>query len=299
MKYADAVAFRRALEDRLRSSDGARIARERKRISFDRYLARLSVAAPEEWLLKGGFALDVRLSGRARTTRDIDLAWRNDLHEVLDALLDAGQVDLRDFFVFAIERTALDSGRMGGAIRFRVEASVAGRTFDTFLLDVGRADETQLHSETLTLPPLLAFAGVEPASVLAVPLAAQIAEKLHAYARIYEGGRPSSRVKDLVDLVLVANEFSIRANDVRTAIDAVFATRASGPIPAQVPDPPDAWRVPYRSLASALGESPDLSHGHSVVARMLNPILSGATVSGMWSPESREWISIGDETGSG
>ncbi|MBI2403732.1 MAG: hypothetical protein HYV20_13555 [Gemmatimonadetes bacterium] len=35
-----------------------------------------------------------------------------------------------------------------------------------------------------------------------IPLARHVAEKVHAYARTYGEGRASTRVKDLVDLVL-------------------------------------------------------------------------------------------------
>ena len=44
MRYASAVAFRRALEDRLKVlaiADPTRLARDRKRIAFDRLLARM------------------------------------------------------------------------------------------------------------------------------------------------------------------------------------------------------------------------------------------------------------------
>jgi hypothetical protein len=62
MKYGDAAAFRMALEQRLRdqASDGASLARDRKRVAFDRLLARLVTVAEGRWVLKGGFALDLR-----------------------------------------------------------------------------------------------------------------------------------------------------------------------------------------------------------------------------------------------
>lgn len=71
MRYRDAVAFRQALEQRLKASagDGPRLSRDRKRVAFDRLLVRLAAAAPDQWLLKGGFALDLRLAERARATR--------------------------------------------------------------------------------------------------------------------------------------------------------------------------------------------------------------------------------------
>lgn len=81
MRYVDAASFRQALEQRLKhdaAGDGARLARNRnrKRVAFDRLLARLAATAPDRWLLKGGYALDLRLRGSARTTQDVDLDWR-------------------------------------------------------------------------------------------------------------------------------------------------------------------------------------------------------------------------------
>ena len=64
MRNRDAAAFRQALEQRLNAraaGDGARIARDRKRVAFERLLVRLNVIASDRWLLKGGFALDLRL----------------------------------------------------------------------------------------------------------------------------------------------------------------------------------------------------------------------------------------------
>jgi hypothetical protein len=64
MKYDNGSAFRRALEDRLRSMSiqtGMSLTRLRKMVAFDRYLARLLYYQPGCWILKGGFALQLRL----------------------------------------------------------------------------------------------------------------------------------------------------------------------------------------------------------------------------------------------
>lgn len=130
MNYTTAVGFRRALEDRLKvraGGDGARIARDRKRVTFDRLLARLVDVAPGQWVLKGGFALDLRLDDRARSTKDIDLAWQSDEDELVDAMIDVATRDLGDFFTFLVERTDDPPDRFGGAHRFRVTASLAAR----------------------------------------------------------------------------------------------------------------------------------------------------------------------------
>ena len=77
MRYRSAAAFRQALGDQIRRE--ARTANLPaqwlwKVIAFERMLARLVERAPGAWILKGGFALDLRLGNRARTTRDVDLA---------------------------------------------------------------------------------------------------------------------------------------------------------------------------------------------------------------------------------
>lgn len=162
MKYGTAPAFRRALEDRLKvraGGDGSRIARDRKRVVFDRFLARLVEVAAGEWVLKGGFALDLRLEDRARSTKDIDLAWRADEDELLDVLIDVAVHSAGDYFAFTIERTDDPPERFGGAHRVRVVASLAGRPFETFMLDVGYTDDV-VGAEILTTPDLLGFAGL-------------------------------------------------------------------------------------------------------------------------------------------
>lgn len=77
MRYESAVAFRSALETRLKAeqSTGVGLSRLRNRVVFERLVARLLTVAPDAWILKGGFALEMRLGGRARSTRDVDLDW--------------------------------------------------------------------------------------------------------------------------------------------------------------------------------------------------------------------------------
>lgn len=164
MRYQDAAAFRMALEQRLKDSarDGAELSRDRKRVAFDRLLVRLQAVAEDRWVLKGGFALDLRLAARARSTRDVDIEWRAAENELADKLLDAADHDAGDFFVLSIERTGTPADRLGGAHRFRVAASLAGRPFESFLLDVGLRPDRSTSVETLRTDELLVFAGIEP-----------------------------------------------------------------------------------------------------------------------------------------
>lgn len=292
MRYRDAGAFRQALEQRLKTraaGEGARLARDRKRVAFDRLLARLLAVAPGLWLLKGGFALDLRLADRARTTKDVDLDWRAGEDELSEALIDATAHDCGDFFAFAIERVGAPADRLGGSHRFRVSASLAARPFETFLLDVGfRRDET-IAADTLHTEDLLVFAEIAPIEVEAVALEVQVAEKLHAYTCTYEGARPSTRAKDLVDLTIIAALSRLDAARLGGAITTTFARRGTHPTPGSLPLPPAEWRPQFRRLAEEVGVPSDLTAARSVAASLLEPVLSGEVSNGTWDPTRGRW----------
>lgn len=298
MKYEDAAAFRQALEQRLKDragGDGARLARDRKRVAFDRLLARLLAVADKQWLLKGGFALDLRLADRARSTKDIDIEWRADEGELLDALVDTASHHAGDFFVFTIEKAGAPEDQLGGSYRFRVSAFLAGRPFESFLLDVGfRADGAQI-TETLQTEDLLGFAGIEPVEVDAVPLELQIAEKLHAYTRTYAGGRMSTRPKDLIDLALISELSHLDATTLHHEIETIFALRETHAAPSALPFPPDEWAAPFRRLATEVGAPSELAAGHRAAATLLDPILSSQVVAGTWDRTRRHWTQVDDD----
>jgi hypothetical protein len=123
----------------------------------------------------------------------------------------------------------------------------------------------------------------------AVPLELQVAEKLHAYTRTYEGGRASTRPKDLVDLALISELSHLDAATLRREIDTVFALRDTHSTPESLPSPPAEWVTPFRRLAKEVGVPEDLAAGHRDAAALLDPILAGAISSGRWDPARRRW----------
>jgi predicted nucleotidyltransferase component of viral defense system len=289
-RYASPAAFRAALESRLNAASfasGRSVGRARKLVAFSRFLARLQESAPDLWVLKGGFALELRLGGQARTTRDIDLDWRTTLDEATEVLLEAASLDLHDYFDFDVERAG--EADFLGATRFRANASVAGRLFEQLLIDVGIEQAHFEPAEELTTPDLLDFAGIEPVHVPAAPLEQHLAEKLHAYTRRYGRGHPSSRPKDLIDMVLISQLADFQAWRLRQVIEEVFATRATHELPAQLPPPPSQWARPYRTLATEVGVNPDPRHGHGQVARLLDPLFAGISPEHRWNREALAW----------
>jgi len=270
---------------------GRSVVRLRKEVAFDRLLARLVAVAPDRWILKGALALDYRFGDRARTTKDIDLAALGDEASATEELLTAQAIDLGDQFVFAIERTtALDRLLDGAAVRYHVRAELAGRVFDEFLLDVGFDPPSGVELDRLRGPDLLAFADIAPVEIAALPIEFHVAEKVHAYSRGYgAGAMASTRVKDLVDLALIATESVLDAKRLRTALEATLDRRASHKLPVGLPRPPADWRVPYGRMARTVGLDPDPNTGLASAARMLDPILTGDVRSGIWDPVSQRW----------
>ncbi len=281
-KYASATAFRVALESRLKKmaqEEGLDLQRLRRQSAFDRLLCRLFAAPDAPWLLKGGYAMELRLK-TARTTRDIDLAmrrlpvpsadWDANVADVLESLRDAGGLDLQDFFTFVFGEAAqgLDAAPYGGA-RFPVDARLAGRTFAKFHLDVSTGDVLREPYETLSGPDWLGFAGIASAKFSAVSPEEQFAEKLHAYT-LPRVGRENTRVKDLVDLVLLIERTKLDAARLPKAIRETFQRRTTHDVPSALIPPPASWSGPFSEMAAECGLEPDVEKHFGVVAQFFS-----------------------------
>ena len=293
MNYQSGVAFRRALEDRLVSQSATSqtpLVRLRKLVAFDRFLARLVQAEPDAWLLKGGLVLQLRLSHHARTTKDIDLLLLASQGAVPQILTRAASLDLQDWFSFTVrpDPAALPGPGHGG-LRFFVTALVAGRTFESFHIDVGSGDPVIEPAEKLETPPLLAFAGIPPVLVPCYPLTQHLAEKVHAYVRPRATGE-STRVKDLVDVILIAEHMTINGLALRAAIQATFTAQGAGEPPASLPAPPPSWALTFRKLAEEVGlRCTTLVEADQAARCFLDPILA-EMAAGVWSPERQAWV---------
>ncbi len=259
--FASTAAFKTSLEARIKTMAGQRgipINTLRLKLVIERLLARLFAHSNQPWVLKGGYAMELRYRPRARTTRDIDLTCaatgdmdlQSRLRIVRDQLQAAAEIDLGDYFVFRIEeaQAELAAAPLGGA-RFPCEAFMAGKTYGRFHIDLGFGDETGAAPDVLAGDDLLAFAGIPPARVLAIPEPQQFAEKIHAYTRSWDD-RVNMRTKDLVDLVLLIETASVQPTEVAVAVRATFSRRNTHPIPMELHEPPGIWADDFVTLAA-------------------------------------------------
>ena len=255
-QYASAAAFRVALETRLKAistTEGIDLQRLRRQVSFDRLLARFFAEKNAPWLLKGGYAMELRLR-TARTTKDIDISLPAEMVDAFDGgvvkrVQQSARIALADFFTFVIGESQLDlnAAPQGGA-RYPVVASIAGRVFTKFHLDVGIGDAVVQPTELIKGRNWLDFAGIPAAMLMAISKEQQFAEKLHGYT-LPRHDSSNSRVKDLVDMVLLARLRTMDKSLLQQAISATFSLRGTHPIPASLPAPPTFWTVPFLVLA--------------------------------------------------
>jgi hypothetical protein len=161
--------------------------------------------------------------------------------------------------------------------------------FERFHVDVGMGDPVVERPEPISTRPLLDFAGLPPTTVRCYPLTQQIAEKLHAYTRPRRHGK-SGRVKDLVDILLMAELGSLSGNRLADVLAATFTARASHALPAVLPSPPASWGAPYGKLAKELELGyPTLAEAFHAAGRCLNAVLSRAAAGKSWQPAEWKW----------
>lgn len=265
----------RSITDRIRLAAAERSMdanRLRRGLVFHRILARLS---PHDLVLKGGLCLEIRLPGSARATKDVDLVGElatttdaEQLQDTLDELLE-NMAD-NDGFTFRVERPEAmrEAGTDAAAWRVMISARLDGQYFERVKLDlVGQLTELDGATEQLVVPPSVHIPGLTDVTVQAVTAYQHAAEKFHAYSRVYAGERPSTRTKDLVDLVLLRESGMLVSHDkLRERLEIVYARRDRARPPEKLATPPRSWAVPYAAMAANLAlDAATLDDAHRVL----------------------------------
>lgn len=290
-EYANPAAFHASVDTRLRNyarKAGIPVQVVRRQAALERLMARLAHDSPRRWALKGGLALDTRLGQRARPSMDMDMDHIEGAAAAREDLQRASALDLKDHFAFALIGTEqVVEGGDHLAVRYRMAASLAGVPFEVIQIDVTVTAPEFWQVELAQRTGLLAAVGLGPIEVMLVPLERQVAEKLHAYTRRYNGG--STRVRDLVDFVIICLFEVVDAKDLREEITRTFARRDTHAVPDELPAPPADWARSYGEQAQASGIPKGLTDGYSLVASWLDPVLQGS-VRGTWNPTRQAWV---------
>ena len=266
---------------------------------FDRFLSRVFAEGERsEWLLKGGMSMLARVP-RSRTTKDVDLAAlrASDLAEAERALAALAEADLGDHLTFRLIRstpTGLGENQPGVATRRYVFACIDAdhdTQVDTVVVDVvgpppvGRPEVVEPANRLHLRRPLITF------PYRLYPVADQIADKVCATMDTqYPGDKRSSRVKDLVDLVLIAHTQTADLNELRAAIAA--KRDLSNVEPFEHFDIPAEWTRTYPATAKGVpaAESFTAQTAADLVASFVDPALGKHPKRATWNSQALTWI---------
>jgi len=281
--FKTATDFRRSLEARLKTISirtGEDLQRLRRRVAFDRFLARVFSVEESGFCLKGGYAMELRLA-EARTTKDIDLTCLRRIKDekellaelILQDLQNLARIDLQDHFVYQIGRVQMDleNAPYGGA-RYPVLSLVDGRLFVRFQLDIG-ADIITDKIENIKGADWLEFCGVSSPIIPMISMPQQFAEKLHAYT-LPRDNRFNSRVKDLVDLMLLLKMKKQSPEAFYQALQRVFKTRNTHSLPERLNPPPFEWESPFSAMAKECSLSKNMQESFKEIEHFYQKIIN-------------------------
>lgn len=281
-RYRTTVDFKKALEQRLKVAAAAQnvpINDLRQRYVLECFLARVFAQGGDRWVLKGGTGLAVRIPG-ARHSRDLDLCWLSSdtVDDCVAQIEAAGAAGDRDPFVFAV--MSHEPGVGGTALlRVKINVLLGARSFEQFPIDVAIRLSFTGPIDTLNRPlPVDMDDVAEPPPLRLYPMVDQVADKVAAMYEVHQG-RPSSRYRDLVDLVLIHLHTSIDQELLSEALHHQRVVRRLV-LPAELRSPGPGWEMGYKAEASRARAIPreltDLTSALAFVQAALGAALADA-----------------------
>lgn len=291
-KYGSPGAFRTALTEKLRiKSQTSKWTLQQlvRQIAYDRLLERLYLV-DDGWIVKGATALLARDIG-VRGSLDVDV-YRETAREVAEQeLREAAANDIGDWFRFELGPGQPASDVAGGT-RIPVAAYVGATIWVEFHIDLVGSD-LRMTGQPEEVPPLarVLIPDVEQHGYLAYPLVDHVADKVAATFETHgDGQMPSTRFRDLVDLVAIATSATLAADELIEAV-ASEARRRNLTLPKKF-DAPDRtlWEKGYAAEAarSLLSSADTLDEALAIVGPFIDPVLAG-TAAGAWAPTLQVW----------
>lgn len=287
-QFATAAEFERALKRAVRDAGGDPGIGFRQALR-DRFLCRVFRGGNRMFVLKGGSGMLARIPD-ARATRDVDfgLVEATDPAGVVDELVRLASADLGDFCRFELTKTEerMDENGYSRLLKLRFATYIGVEEKDPILIDLSL--DCEPVGELVTIEPVnrIPVPGVETSPYLLYPIADQLADKLCAIMELQPGGYPSSRMKDLVDVVLVARSQRVAAAVLSLAVESECAKRRME-VPPRF-EAPGFWERGFARFARANGVDTTFGSACDLAARVYDPILKGLA-EGEWVPEELGW----------
>ena len=294
MAYKSAAALEMAVKEAAKASSQD-TNRAISGFYFHRLLCRVFTDGNASFVLKGGHGVLARTLD-ARATRDIDLLSTSDnLEGALADLRHLAQRDLGDFIFFEYEGAepikADDEYRSGLSVRFVLVMGV--KRMQPISIDLV-VDEVPLEgAEPISPADRIDVKGLITCDYLVYPVGAALADKLCALSE-RRNGRASSRVKDLVDIIIYALTCDIDGNDLQRRVQREIAVRKLEPMEAF--SLPEEWGASqarqYAKLCAQTGipkQLHDIGEASKLAARLFDRVLNRRCDELRWSHADLDW----------
>ncbi len=159
------------------------------------------------------------------------------MFEVQDRLLDALDVDADDGLTFQVSAPRASPRTRPATLAGRSPSRsvLGGKVFASLRLDVvARSDEIAGAVGTIEVRPPILAERLSSTAMPAVDVAQHAAEKFHAMARMYAGGRPAAGSRTWSTCVLLAEAELLPHPDLAGRLETVWQVRDGVPPPAQL-----------------------------------------------------------------
>ena len=288
MAYENAAQFDRALKRAIREAGGDPGSLYRQALR-DRFLCRVFKGGEEDLVLKGGSGALARIAG-ARETRDVDFGYvgSEDADAVVRDLVSRASLDLGDFCRFELTRReeTMDDNGYSRLIKLRFASYVGAEEKDPVLIDLSLDCAPTGVPTRMGPASRVVLDGVETSPYLLYPLEDQLADKLCAIMERQQGGHESSRMKDLVDVVVYARTQEVSAALLSLAIRSECARRKMD-VPTAFAAP-RFWENGFSRYASSHGLDMSFEEASLIASELFDHVLTGE-ITGTWDCGSCSW----------
>jgi len=206
---------------------GISIRRQRRWLAVSALVEIFSIAVSRaiipSFVVKGGFALEMRFRKNARASRDVDVVVPMDPAALLDAAIEVLRIEWSGF-TFGIKG---QPERREHSFRFEVNALYRSAPWSTFDLELVFADVA--GEDRIAAIDLGQYGLLEPSPIPCMTVAEQIAQKFHAVSDPQE-----NRPRDLIDIFLLANRLAIDRSEVLDACRRTFEERGTHQWPPNI-----------------------------------------------------------------
>lgn len=278
-EYATGAAMWRAASARAKSAaktTGRPAGELMREFTYERLLARVFDGLDEAWVLKGGTALLARVEN-ARHSKDVDLVARlQDVDDAVEQLRQALGRDLGDFFTFDIVDVQIpdDTDQRPGVHgrTLRIVPTVGTVALNWIKMDLVTGSLMTAEPDHHPAPGLVEVPGIAKPTYRLYPAVDHLADKLCATEALYSG-KPSTRDRDLVDIIVIARTQTLSLSKLRTAIGGERTKR--GLPERDTFEVPAAWESRFPKTASATRWAADLDFAAAIdlARRLLGPAL--------------------------